>query len=123
VRDVNDLLFLVHPNDVERDLGVLHPEGPRLRLFKREEHSSIAGEMLPEHKSFCAFSLGVGDFRVDGRTVRETDLDQAIIRFRDGRLEEQPTEDRYEQPPRPHRGHPIGLKEGSQYAATTRIAA
>jgi len=30
--DMDDLLFLVDPNEIERDLCVLHPEYPGLRL-------------------------------------------------------------------------------------------
>jgi len=78
--------------------------------------------MFSKHEPFGAFSLGVGDFRIDDRTVWETDLNQMIIRFRDGREENTPTEKRYEQPMRPHCGHPIELTESSQYAANELVS-
>lgn len=38
---VDDLLFLIHPDEIERDLCVFHPEHPGLRLRKRKEHASV----------------------------------------------------------------------------------
>ena len=38
---MDDLLFLIHPDEIERDLCVLHPEHPSLRLRERKEHAAV----------------------------------------------------------------------------------
>lgn len=38
---MDDLFFLIHPDEIEWDLGVLHPEYPGLRLRERKEHAAV----------------------------------------------------------------------------------
>ena len=38
---MDNLLFLIDPDEIERDFGVLHPEHPGLRLQERKEHAAV----------------------------------------------------------------------------------
>ena len=40
---MNNLLFLIDPDEIKRDFGVLHPEHPGLCLGERKEHPSVWG--------------------------------------------------------------------------------
>lgn len=53
--DMRHPLFAVDPDEIERDLGILHPECPGLRLTEEKEHSVVLLEVVPVHKSNGAF--------------------------------------------------------------------
>ncbi len=53
--DMRHPLFAVDPNEIERDLGILHPECPGLGLAEEKEHSVVLLEVVPVHESDGAF--------------------------------------------------------------------
>lgn len=53
--DMRHPLLAVNPNEIERDLGILHPEGPGLGLAEEKEHSVVLLEVVPVHESDGAF--------------------------------------------------------------------
>ena len=53
--DMRHPLFAVNPNEIERDLGILHAEGPGLGLAEEKEHSVVLLEVVPVHESDGAF--------------------------------------------------------------------
>ena len=68
--DMRHPLFAVNPNEIECDLGVLHPECPGLGLAEEKEHAVVLLEAVPIHESDGAFEGCVGDFGFDGGTGR-----------------------------------------------------
>ena len=75
--DMRHPLFAVNPNEIERDLGILHPESPGLGLAEEKEHSVVLLEVVPIHESDGALEGRVGDFGLDGgagRSVNRREL-------------------------------------------------
>jgi hypothetical protein len=74
---VDDLLFLIHPDEIQRDLCVFHPEDPGLRLRERKEHAAVGAQMLAVHQSLCTFLGRVGQLSMNDGTSREGNRDQS----------------------------------------------
>jgi len=68
--DMRHPFFPVNPNEIKRDLGVLHPECPALGLAEKKEHSVVLLEVVPVHESDRALERCIGDFGLDGDTGR-----------------------------------------------------
>lgn len=49
--DMRHPLFAVDPNEIERDLGILHPECPGLGLAEEKEHAVVLLEVVTVHES------------------------------------------------------------------------
>ena len=50
----------------QRDQGVFHPEGDRLRRVKDEQHSAVGGDPGAIHQAAGAVFVAIDDFGVDG---------------------------------------------------------
>ena len=66
--DMRHPFFAVNPNEIERDLGVLHPEGPGHGLAEKKEHSMVLLEVVSIHEPDGTFQRGIGNLSLDGRT-------------------------------------------------------
>ena len=66
--DMRHSFLAVNPDEIERDLGVLHPECPGLGLAKKKEHAVILLEAVSVHEPDGTLQWGVGDFSFDGGT-------------------------------------------------------
>ena len=49
-------------DDVERDIGVLHPEGCRSVAVELEQHAAVGGHVAPVHEAAFAGCVVLGDF-------------------------------------------------------------
>jgi len=74
---MDDLLFLVQPDEIERDLGILHPEHPGLCLRERKEHAAVWGQLLAVHQSLCSFLGSVGQLYMNDGASWEGNRDQS----------------------------------------------
>jgi len=73
---MDDLLFLIHPDEIEWDFCVLHPEHPGLCLRERKKHATVGIQMLAVHQSRCALLGRVGQLCLNDSPSREGNLDQ-----------------------------------------------
>jgi len=61
MRDAHDRSVASDEDDIQRDQGVLHPEGHVLRWIVRKDHSPVAGKRLHEHQAAFLLLGGRGD--------------------------------------------------------------
>jgi hypothetical protein len=82
---MDDLLLFIHPNDIERDLRILHPKGPGLRLIEGKQHAAVLAQVFTIHQSFCPFFSCIGDLDMDCHSTRKLNGDEPIFGLDAGR--------------------------------------
>ena len=77
--DAQDVAVAGDEDHVERDVGVVHPEGHRPVLLEIEQHAVAVRQLLAEHEAAGALVLVGGKFDCEG-------VDAALADDLDGRL-------------------------------------
>ena len=72
--DRHDRRRLVHPDDIERDYAVLHPERPEVGRGEHEQHPFAIAERLPEHQPALLSLRCRRQLDGDDRAIAERDL-------------------------------------------------
>jgi hypothetical protein len=57
---MDDRFLCVHPDDIEWDLGIFHPECPGLGVAEDKEHAAVIREMLSKHQTLGTFQCRIG---------------------------------------------------------------
>jgi len=83
--DMRHSFLAVNPDEIERDLGVLHPECPGLGLAEKKEHSVILLEVIPVHEPNGTLQWGVGNFGLDDGTRGSLNRDELRVGCSAGR--------------------------------------
>ena len=63
--DFLDFAFGIHPDDVEIDEGVVHPEGIFSGVFEDEDHAAVGGHGGAVHEAEHDGGFFIGDIRGD----------------------------------------------------------
>jgi hypothetical protein len=82
---VNDLFFLIHPNDIERNFCIFHPESPGLRLIEGKQHAVVFCQMFAVHQSFGAFLHRAGDLCLNDDPAGKLNGNESVVGLSAGR--------------------------------------
>src|SRR2546425_1913535 len=74
----------VDENNVQRQGGVLHPEGQQFFVGKEEQHAMKLRQLGPVHETELSFFRGVGDFNANADRIALLGMDDDLRRRRGG---------------------------------------
>lgn len=77
--DTYDRPIAAQKDEVERNIGIFHPETGPARLLKRKQHSLIARELVAEHQSACLLLWGCGDLDLESDPVSVTGCNKDVV--------------------------------------------
>src|SRR5271170_6806339 len=72
-RHLDDAVTLIHPDDVEADLAVVHPVRVLPRLVVNEEYAATLRQRGAFHKAKLSLGFGFGQLYMHGRSIRQHD--------------------------------------------------
>ena len=64
--NVQDASVAGDKDHIQRDVGVVHPEGHRLIALEVEQHTLSLGQRFAEHEAALPFRTGGGKFDIEG---------------------------------------------------------
>lgn len=73
LRDMDNFFSFIQPDNIDRELAVLHPEQVGASLLKNKEHSASGREAISKHESSLPCGWRVRDFDIQFRAAGKVD--------------------------------------------------